>query len=51
MGFCEILTLAFIVLKLIGAIDWSWFFVILPELLKITFFGICIILTILGFRD
>lgn len=30
MGFCSILTLIFIVLKLTHYIDWSWFWVLSP---------------------
>ena len=42
MGFISVLTLIFIVLKLIGVIDWSWFFVLLPVILSIVFFLIMI---------
>jgi hypothetical protein len=30
IGFCGLLTIAFIVLKLIGKIDWSWLWVLSP---------------------
>ena len=30
IGFCGLLTIAFIVLKLIGAISWSWWWVFSP---------------------
>lgn len=33
MGICELLTVAFIVLKLIGKVDWSWWIVLLPEII------------------
>ena len=33
MGFTELLTLVFIVLKLTGAIAWSWWLVLLPEII------------------
>lgn len=33
MGICEALTLLFVVLKLAGLIDWSWFWVLFPEIL------------------
>ncbi len=33
MGICEILTIIFVVCKLIGVIDWSWWLVVLPELI------------------
>lgn len=30
MGLCEVLTVVFIVLKLVGVINWSWFAVLSP---------------------
>ena len=30
IGFCGLLTIAFIVLKLVGVIKWSWFWVLAP---------------------
>lgn len=30
IGFCEVLGIVFIVLKLVGVIDWSWWLVLLP---------------------
>lgn len=30
IGFCEALGLIFVVLKLVGVIDWSWWLVLLP---------------------
>jgi hypothetical protein len=30
MGFIEVLTLVFVVLKLTGMIDWSWWMVLAP---------------------
>ena len=45
MGFCEILTIVFIVLKLIGTIGWSWWLVLLPEILA---FALYIIVFVLG---
>jgi hypothetical protein len=35
MGILEILTIIFVVLKLIGAVDWSWWLVLLPELIAV----------------
>ena len=35
MGFTEVMTAVFIVLKLAGGISWSWFFVFLPEIVAI----------------
>ena len=30
IGFCGVLTIVFIVLKLTGVIDWSWVWVLVP---------------------
>ena len=30
IGFCGVLTIAFIVLKLLGVINWSWLWVLSP---------------------
>jgi uncharacterized membrane protein YhdT len=40
MGFSWWLTLAFIVLKLTGYIDWSWWWVISPIMIKILFLAL-----------
>lgn len=40
MGFIEALTLVFIVLKLIGAVHWSWWGVLAPELIAVTVYVI-----------
>ena len=34
----NILTLIFIVLKLTGSIEWSWFFVLLPTIVDVVLF-------------
>lgn len=44
MGFCEVLTIIFIVLKLLGVITWSWWLVLLPEIAS----AVIAILFILG---
>ncbi len=38
MGFTEILTLVFIILKLIGVIKWNWFLVLIPEIMAFAFY-------------
>lgn len=43
MGFCEILTIVFVVLKLVGTIDWSWWLVLLPEIIALIFYIGCVI--------
>jgi hypothetical protein len=40
MGFTEILTIVFIVLKLVGVISWGWFYVLLPEIIAIALYVI-----------
>lgn len=44
MGLTEVLTIVFIVLKLIGVIDWSWWLVLLPELIAIGLYFVWAIL-------
>jgi len=43
MGFCEILTLLFVVLKLLGKIDWSWWLVLLPEIIAAVLYVLVVI--------
>jgi hypothetical protein len=40
MGLTEVLTLIFVVLKLTGAIDWSWWLVLSPTLVGLAFVGL-----------
>lgn len=51
MGFLEILTIIFVVLKLCGAISWSWLIVLLPLIIAGVFyifiFIVFVVLTIL----
>ena len=47
MGFLEILTIVFIILKLINVITWSWWFVLLPGIIEIVLIIITIIAGIL----
>ena len=35
MGFTEILTIIFVILKLTGCITWSWWLVLLPEIIAV----------------
>ena len=37
IGFCGLLTIVFIVLKLVGVINWSWFWVLSPMIFSISF--------------
>ena len=38
MGFTEVLTIVFIALKLLGVIGWSWWLVLLPEIIAVVFY-------------
>ena len=54
MGFTEILTIIFVICKLVGLINWSWWLVLLPEIIAVVFyliiFAIQIFLVIAGFK-
>jgi hypothetical protein len=43
LGIAEILTLVFVVLKLTEKIDWSWWLVLLPEIIALVFYFIIIV--------
>lgn len=43
MGFTEVLTIVFIFLKLLGVISWSWWLVLLPEILAFVIYAIMVI--------
>ena len=46
MGILEVLTLIFIVLKLCGVIAWSWWLVLLPEIIAFIFYILAIVITV-----
>ncbi len=35
MGICEVLTIIFVVCKLLGIVTWSWWLVFLPEIIAV----------------
>ena len=43
MGFTEILTIIFVLLKVFGVISWSWWLVFLPEIIAAVFYIIVVI--------
>lgn len=43
VSFCGLLTIVFVVLKLLGIIGWSWWLVLLPEIIS---FGIAVLIII-----
>lgn len=47
LGFTSILTLIFIVLKLVGVINWSWFWVLSPIIFEVILVLIIILLLIM----
>ena len=48
-GFCGLLTIAFIVLKLCGVIDWAWVWVLAPIWAPVVLvIAIILIITIVG---
>lgn len=51
MGFTEFLTIVFVVLKLIGTIDWSWWWVLLPEIIAAVFYLIAFIAGLMSVRS
>lgn len=51
MGFTEVLTIIFIVLKLLNIIDWNWFLVLLPEIIALTIYLIVVIIGIFQYRS
>ena len=40
MGVVEVLTIVFVVLKLVGVINWSWWLVLLPEIIAVVVYVI-----------
>lgn len=47
VGFCGLLTIAFIVLKLTGVIDWGWGWVLSPLWIPLAIVaGICVVVLI-----
>ena len=45
MGFTEIMTIIFVLLKVFGVVSWSWWVVFLPEIVGIVLY---IILFVIG---
>ncbi|MFW6007941.1 MAG: hypothetical protein ACOCP8_01640 [archaeon] len=46
VGFCGLLTIAFIVLKLLGVINWSWLWVLSPIWIPISILIIIVIIIV-----
>lgn len=43
IGFCGLLTIAFIVLKLTGFISWSWWWVLAPTWIPLALALVCLL--------
>lgn len=43
MGFLEVLTIIFVVLKIVGVIAWSWWIVFLPLIIAVGLYVIIVI--------
>ncbi|MEK3814228.1 transmembrane Fragile-X-F protein [Bacillus sp. FSL K6-1284] len=50
MGFLELLTLIFILLKVFGQIDWSWWLVFLPTIVSFSFYSIWVLFAAVAYR-
>jgi hypothetical protein len=49
VGILELLTIIFVVLKIVGTVDWSWWLVLLPEIIAVVFYGLWVgLLVIIG---
>lgn len=42
MGLLEVLTIVFVVLKLLGVIAWSWWLVLLPLIISVSIYVIMV---------
>lgn len=47
MKFCGLLTIAFIVLKLVDVISWSWWLVLLPGIIAVLFYVVIIVFKVI----
>lgn len=50
MGFTEILTIIFVLLKVFGVISWSWWLVLLPEIIAAVIYIVFIVAGLFGFH-
>jgi hypothetical protein len=49
VGFLEVLTLIFVVLKIMGIISWSWWLVVLPEIISIVIYILWLVFAVFIF--
>lgn len=43
ISFCGVLTIVFIVLKLLGKVGWSWWWVVSPLWIPLAFWGVVVV--------
>ncbi len=43
MGIGEILTIIFVTMKLLGKIEWSWWLVLLPEIIALALYVLIVV--------
>ena len=48
MGFTEILTIIFVLLKVFGIVSWPWWVVFLPEIIAVVIYLIAFICGLIG---
>lgn len=51
MGFCEVLTIIFVLLKVFGVVSWSWWIVLLPEIIAVVIYVLFFVLHLCGVRS
>lgn len=50
LTFLIFLTLVFLILKLTGAVDWSWWIILLPALIPVGMFVIILLIIVLFWK-
>lgn len=48
MGLLEVLTVIFVILKLVGVISWSWWVVLIPLYILLVIYAVLISITVVG---
>jgi hypothetical protein len=50
MGFTEILTIIFILLKVFDIVNWNWFIVLLPEIIALVVYVVILVRMSITYR-
>lgn len=48
MGLLEVLTVIFVILKLVGVISWSWWIVLIPLYILLVIYAVLISIIVVG---